>query len=100
MLSQCSRHDEYKIHWRLRVIDHECLYFSNSNSVTDDHYLFTMAVRLLLKSGLAVTALTATSGAICYHTDVLDNPWCSSLRIVRFGRAACAVSYPENQYTY
>ncbi len=46
--------------------------------------------------------MLATAGTVCYCTDVLDNPWCSSLRVVRFGRAACAVSgapfYCEDVY--
>lgn len=30
-------------------------------------------------------------GALCYHTEILNNPWCSSFRVVRFGRATNAV---------
>ena len=45
--------------------------------------------------GVACSALAGTAalaGAVCYHTNLLNNPWCSSFRVIRFGRAANAVS--------
>ena len=36
--------------------------------------------------------LVAGSGTVCWYADLLSNPWCSSFRIVRFGRATNAVS--------
>ena len=49
-------------------------------------------VRLLYKA--ALVAATAV-GAVAYvHTNPPDEAWISSLRAVRFGRAAYAVSHP------
>ena len=45
-------------------------------------------VKLLYRFGVLAVA---SAGAI-YYADVLNNPWCSSFRIVRSGRAAWAVS--------
>jgi len=58
----------------------------------DPYHTYGMAGMLLVKSGVAVTAITAGLGSVCYHTQLLDTPWASSLRLVRFGRAAFAVS--------
>lgn len=48
--------------------------------------------------GVSVIGASAAgvAGAVFYNTDVLNNPWCSSFRVVRFGRATNAVS-PVNQ---
>ena len=49
-------------------------------------------VRLAYKLGLAGAVSVWTAGLVCYHTQALDSAWLSSLRAVRFGRAAYAVS--------
>ena len=49
-------------------------------------------LRLAYKLGLAGAATTCAAGLVGYHTQALDSSWVSSLRAVRFGRAAYAVS--------
>lgn len=48
--------------------------------------------------GVACAAVASATGAICYHTDLLNNPWCSSFGVLRFGRATNAVSASWRSY--
>ena len=52
-----------------------------------------VAWKRLGKLCLISASVLAGGGALCRYNDVLNNQWCSSFRIVRFGRAANAVSY-------
>ena len=51
---------------------------------------------VMLRFGVISAAFVTAAGAV-YHSDVLNNPWCSSFRIVRFGRATNAVSSYLNE---
>ena len=48
---------------------------------------------LLSRLSLVSGALVSVAGAACYHTEILNNPWCSSFRVIRFGRATNAVKF-------
>lgn len=50
--------------------------------------------------GLAFAALSSATGALCYHADLLNNPWCSSFRVVRFGRASNAAFWVALDYKW
>lgn len=47
---------------------------------------------LLLRGAVATGLVAVGAGVLCYQTDALNNPWCSSLRVIRFGRSSYAVS--------
>ena len=73
----------------------------SKNILIDAHQQVTYVVnarlnmaklRLAYKLGLAGAVSVWTAGVVCYHTRALDNSWLSSMRAVRFGRAAYAVS--------
>jgi len=51
--------------------------------------------KLFLISG----SLLAGGSTVLYYSDALNNQWCSSFRVVRFGRAANAVS-GHNNYVF
>lgn len=53
---------------------------------------------LIRRLAIASAALTSITAGVCYHTEVLNNPWCSSFRIVRFGRATNAVSWLRSSH--
>lgn len=42
-------------------------------------------------ASFALVGVAGVVGAVCYHTQLLNNPWSSSFRVIRFGRATNAV---------